>query len=462
LSQAFGQTRKITAYTFPEQKGSPLPFTLTVIDTPGFGDSDGVEHDRYIIEQVRKFFLLKPPKGIALVHGIGFVVKASDCRLTPMQLYVFTSILSIFGKDVEENMYIIFTFCDPETPLVLHALKEAGIPCQGNGFKFNNSALFADKTVRSKNEDDDSDDDFDFNSQYFKMGMKSFKRFFKHFEKAEPKSLQMTKEVLEERKRLEILIQGLQEQIVTGIGKITELQEEEKALAEHKAAIEVNENFTYTVPVVKRERKDTTERVTNCISCNYTCHQGCVYNKDKRYCRVMKQNHCTVCPEKCHYSSHVNQPYYFESVQTEEKRTYFELKKRYDDATLKLDKSEAVLSGLNHDLTKVKTDVYAKIKEAHETLQRLEDIALNPDSLTEADYIELCIEAEKRDAKPGWMERIDYFHSILKHNKYILSVRDLAYENIRGTSEDLHWGLELNMRKRSGSIENFLSFETAV
>ena len=459
LSQAFGQTRRITAYTFPVQEGSPLPYTLTVIDTPGFGDSDGVTHDRYIIEQASDFFSLKPPKGITLLHGIGFVVKASDCRLTPMQIYIFTSILSIFGKDVEENMYIIFTFCDAQTPLVLHALKEAGIPCQGNGFKFNNSALFADKAVI---EDDNSDDDYDFdlNSQYYKMGMKSFKHFFKQFEKAEPKSIQMTKEVLEERKRLEILIQGLQEQITSGIGKITELQEEEKVLAEHKAAIEANENFTYTVTVAKKERKETMVRVTNCLSCNFTCHKGCVYNKDKRYCRVMQQNHCTVCPDKCHYSSHVNQPYYYESIQTEEKRTYFELKSRYDDATLRLDKSEAVLSGLNRDLAEVRKDVDAKIKEAHKTLQRLEDIALNPDSLTESDYIELCIEAEKRNAKPGWMERIDYFHSILKRNKYILSVRGLPYENIRGTTQDRPW--DLSMRQRSGSFEDFLSFETAM
>ena len=457
LSQAFGQTRQITAYTFPVQEGAPLPYTLTVIDTPGFGDSDGVKHDRYIIEQVNDFFSSKPPKGITLLHGIGFVVKASDGRLTPMQEYIFSSILGMFGKDVEENIYIIFTFCDAEEPQVLHALKEAGIPHQGNGFKFNNSALFADKAVRSKNEDDDSDDDFaiDFNSLNFKMGMKNFKHFFKQFEKAEPKSLRMTKEVLEERKRLEILIQGLQEQIASGIGKIAELQEEEKVLAEHKANVEANENFTYTVTAEKKEMKKTKERVTNCISCQFTCHKGCVYNKDKKYCRVMKKNRCTVCPGKCDVSLHINQPYYYESVQTEEKRTYFELKQRYHAYHAKVGESEAVVSSLNHDLKEVKRDVDAKIKDAHETLRNLEEIALNPDSLTESDYIELCIEAEKRNAKPGWMERINHFRSILRRNKYVYSV-GAPYENVRGTSEaDLH--RDLNTARRAESFDDFMS-----
>ena len=101
-SQAFSQTKQIAAYTFPAQKGSPLPYTLTVVDTPGFGDADGITHDRYIVEQINNFFSFKPPDGIGFLHGIGFVVKASDGRLTPMQLYVFNSILGIFGRDVEE------------------------------------------------------------------------------------------------------------------------------------------------------------------------------------------------------------------------------------------------------------------------------------------------------------------------------------------------------------------------
>ena len=77
-SQAYGQTKHISAYTFPMQTGSPLPYTLTVIDTPGFGDSQGLRHDRQLVEQINTFFSVSPPGGIAHLHGIGFVVKASD------------------------------------------------------------------------------------------------------------------------------------------------------------------------------------------------------------------------------------------------------------------------------------------------------------------------------------------------------------------------------------------------
>jgi GTPase SAR1 family protein len=246
--QAYGQTKHITAYTFPELKGSPLPYTLTVIDTPGFGDTDGLKQDRQLVDQINAFFLVPPPGGITHLHGIGFVVKASDNRLTPMQLYVFNSILSIFGRNVKDNIFVIITFCDAEKPIVLSALKEAHIPYTGKGFKFNNSALFADK---EREDDDSDDDDSDFNSSFFKMGMKSFKQFFKQFEKAEPKSLQQTKDVLEERKQLEIIIEGLRYQIVHGIGKLTALQQEQTALSRHQADVEANQNFTYTVTVTQ-------------------------------------------------------------------------------------------------------------------------------------------------------------------------------------------------------------------
>lgn len=50
--------------------------------------------------------------------------------------------------------------------------------------------------------------------------------------------------------------------------------------------------------------------------------------------------------------------------------------------------------------------------------------------LSESDYIRLCIEAEKQEAKPGWEERIKYFEDLLIQNKYISSVKDLPRSNI--------------------------------
>ena len=442
-SQAHGQTKYITACTFPVKEDSPLSYTLTVIDTPGFGDSDGLLHDQYIVEQINEFFSLPPPVGITTLHGIGFVVKASDGRLTPMQQYIFNSILSIFGRDVEDNIFVMITFCDAEKPLVLNALRAAAIPFRGNGFKFNNSALFADNGACNDGDTED-DDDFDFNSNFWKMGMKSFKNFFKNFEMAEAKSLQQTKEVLEERKQLEILIQGLRQQIVSGMGKLNELQQEEKVLSQHKEDVEANKNFNYKVTITEQVKIETSKRVTNCVACSFTCHKNCVYNKDKNNCRVMKKEHCTVCPGKCHYHLHINNPFYYETVLKTVTRMYDHLKERYEDATSKLSQSEAVLCGLRRELEQVQMDVMATVRKAHGTLQRLEEIALNPDPLSETDYIRLCIETEKREAKPNWTKRIQYFEEMLLQGKCISSVKELPLINASDalSEGDRHLGID--------------------
>ena len=55
-SDAYSQTSWITAYNLPLADGSRFPHPLTIIDTPGFGDTDGVERDKKIAGQIKVFF----------------------------------------------------------------------------------------------------------------------------------------------------------------------------------------------------------------------------------------------------------------------------------------------------------------------------------------------------------------------------------------------------------------------
>ena len=95
----------------------------------------------------------------------------------------------------------MITFADGQKPRVIAAVQEAKIPFS-HCFKFNNSALFAGT---------DEEDNFD--EMFWKMGTASFKKFFHKFERAECVSLLLTKDVLNERQKLETIIQGLQKQV---------------------------------------------------------------------------------------------------------------------------------------------------------------------------------------------------------------------------------------------------------
>ena len=169
-SQTKSVTKLISAYTFHKQDDFPLPYSLTIIDTPGFGDTEGIARDKEITSQIQEFFSLSGEQGIDHLDGIGFVAQSGQARLTPTQIYIFDSIFSIFGKDMKDNIFTMATFADSANPPVIGAIKEAGIPCT-EYFQFNNSALYA----YERN---------DFAKMFWDMGAKSCNEFFDKFGKA--------------------------------------------------------------------------------------------------------------------------------------------------------------------------------------------------------------------------------------------------------------------------------------
>ncbi|XP_072574573.1 uncharacterized protein [Paramormyrops kingsleyae] len=240
-SQAESQTSLITAYEIYYQDGYTISYSITIIDTPGFGDTRGIERDRAITEQIRTFFT--SDNGISTIDAVCFVTQASLARLTHAQKYVFDSILSIFGKDIADNIQMLVTFADGQKPPVLEAINVSGVPCPRteNGipvhFKFNNSALFADNShsVNVKNSDDGNEEDGDdnFDKMFWRMGVKTMKKFFGALTSMEAKSLRLTREVLKERKELETAVTGLRPQIRAGLAKLGEIKRTRQII--HKA-----------------------------------------------------------------------------------------------------------------------------------------------------------------------------------------------------------------------------------
>ena len=89
----------------------------------------------------------------------------------------------------------------------MEAIRKAKIPAQ-TFHKFNNSAIFAKKTETAQKNEDEEDEDGDFDKMFWKMGARSFKKFFRDFEKSRSVSLQLTQEVLKEREQLQNRLKG--------------------------------------------------------------------------------------------------------------------------------------------------------------------------------------------------------------------------------------------------------------
>ena len=423
-SQAHSQTTTITAYTIPHQQGSPFDGTLTIVDTPSFGNTKGIDSDKRIVEQIRTFFSMPGKKGIDHIHGIGFVTQALIARLTPTQRYVFASILAVFGKDIGKNILMMITFADGKTPPVLEAVDEAGIGyCKS--YKFNNSALYTDQAAWGQEAEVVSS----FDKMFWDMGMASFKAFFKQLAYMEARSLQLTKEVLEERKQLEVIIQSLPLQIQAIWGKISTLQQEEHIMDRHKADIAANKNFKYKVkePRIVKHETPPGLYVTYCTKCNFTCHQDCIYanNDDKRHCTAMRGGeHCTICKLKCHWSSHVNNSFWFEAQEVTVEKTYDELKKRYEAALSGKSRQENIVSMIRAEIATSYQEVFLMIRQAQQILQRLDEIALHPNPLSEVEYIDLLIHTEEMDGGPGAAQRIKCLKSVREKAELMSTVKD--------------------------------------
>ncbi|XP_026004967.1 uncharacterized protein LOC113010211 [Astatotilapia calliptera] len=420
-SRAHSQTSEVTVYKINHQEGFKIPFSLTIIDTPGFGGTRGIERDREITEQLRNLFTSS--HGVSEIDAVCFVAQAALARLTATQKYVFDSVLSIFGKDVAENISIVVTFADGQRPPVLEAINAAGVPCPKtkdgllDHFKFNNSALFANKRSSERDSMSDVGEGGHFDQMFWEMGAESMKSFFTALSLIETKSLTLTQEVLRGRKQLEDSVEDLQEQIKLGLAKLEGIKKKSEKLKEYEFEIIKNENFEIEVTVVKPFEKEISHagNILNCQQCHFTCHHPCTIPNDayKTSCiAVGSDGYCTQCPGKCYWNVHFYQKYIWEYKEVKEKKTVKKLKEKYDRARGEKMTVQKVIDKLKAEYKSLQAEVVILMERCSKCLNRLKETSLKPNPLSTPEYIDMLIEGEKSEGKPGWKQRVESLMSM--------------------------------------------------
>ena len=87
-SQAQSMTSWVSAFTLHFQKGFRIPFSITLIDTPGFGDTRGFTYDEVIVNQIKDFFTNDLICQSSEITCIGLVMQSSQARITAEQKYI--------------------------------------------------------------------------------------------------------------------------------------------------------------------------------------------------------------------------------------------------------------------------------------------------------------------------------------------------------------------------------------
>ena len=425
------QTKSVTQNTtiYYIKKYNDFP-SIILIDTPGFGDTSGPDKDKIITDDIKNIF----EKQLNKIDAICFVAQSSNVRLTQNQNYIFSSVMSLFGKEIAENFIPMLTFCDANEPQILDSLKakdsifhpilKAIQKYDPWYLKFNNSAIFTSSISQ-------------FNKMFWDLAMASFKVFIEKLKCLPSKSLESSKEVLRARKSIEDDIIFFKRKLDEGLAIMQEIESTRVQIQKNEQKIKDNENFTYTVKATKFRQKDLPAGVhtTNCEICNRTCHNNCIYadNNDKeKCCAIDSDGKCKRCDGHCHWTAHKNLPYIIEYYEVEEKKEYENLKKEFVDSKNKVPTFQQVLLGLETQYDNKFIDCFEICEKLTSSANKLKIIALNanPNQKTE-EYINLLIANEKREQKKGWVERKDKLEEIKNYHHMIaglISGEDLMHK----------------------------------
>ena len=415
-NQSVSQTSEVNEYYIKEFGTIP---SIRIIDTPGFGDTRGLEYDQKIVSMIKDKFLTE----IDYIDLICFVVIASNARLTINQEYIFNEIVSLFGNDVAENFLFVLTFSDGQKPVVLDALQNEKspfskiIPKIENPWyiKTNNSSIFSKKDKFSKD--------------FYKLAMDGYENLIEKLKNVPKKSLNLSKEVLNIREKLKHIIEGLQPKLNIGLELMDKIRNQIKEMKKNKDLLDETKNYNIKTSTVTFEKIDLKPGIytTLCTKCNYTCCRECNFSNDenKKLCKAMLNGFCRVCPGKCEWKVHNNVNYEIKYKVIEKIETIEELKKKYFDSKSKLSESEQIIIGLEKNLENIQLECIILQEEIKNCVNQLKKIALNEQFNNSNEYIDLVISNEIKEQKPGYLERISSLKELQKKNDMLLEL----YEN---------------------------------
>ncbi|XP_045068108.1 uncharacterized protein LOC123482944 [Coregonus clupeaformis] len=414
-SQTESQTTAITVYEVFGCEGLRVPYSLTIIDTPGYGDTRGIQEDKLIAEKLLELF--RSTDGIHEFDAVCLVVKASENRLSERQKYIFDAVLSLFGKDMVKNIVALITHSDGGEPTnALNALEVAKVPGAKNEknqpvhFLFNNRKLKANCETEKQANIEES-----IMNTAWKTSQNGMEEFTEFLGRITPQNVKMSERVLRERKQLEACVSNLQGKIEMIDLKQNEIKQTQEALEKHKIDMDKNKDFSYTVEESYKEKVPIesswwhlTQRATICDVCEENCHYpDCWWVNDISWCSVMKESKCTVCTGKCPSSKHVKENKIYVGKTKNVTTTYENLKIKYEINEKAAGEKGNVLTRLHMELEQVTLQKVKLVEESYQCVIKLEEIALKAISLSAAVHLDFLIDKMKETGNTEKVQKLE-------------------------------------------------------
>lgn len=392
-NQTVSETCAVTVYDIFTEHSS---FSLSVIDMPGFGKTEGTKEDLKVAEGLLE--LLSSKDGVHEIDALCLVVSSSTVRLTERQSYVFNAVLSLFSNDVAKNFVVFITHATTKPTNSIKAIKEAKIPCAQTDdgepvhFRFNNCHC-ENFYVRYDREEDNEEllQGYQAASDLFNASVKSFLSFL---ERNKPVSLKNTENVLTHRKQLVEHIATLREQV-----KVMQLEHE------------FTESYKEKVPI--DQSSSSSKEATCCSVCEWNCHYpGCWWVRDLSWCSVMSKDRCTVCPGRCKYTVHVKEGKIYVPKTRKVKKTLEDVKKNYEKGT---EENKTLMNQLEEQRTNQENEITRLVDECHKSLHFLQEIALKT-TLPDLD-LDLLIKEAKETQRREIIQKLEELKKMVEEFK---------------------------------------------
>ncbi|OWA54888.1 hypothetical protein BV898_19280 [Hypsibius exemplaris] len=419
------RTKGVVIYTCYNPYSEHSPALFTIIDTPGFNDTSGIETDGHTKAKLQELFSTKGPGGINHIHAVGIVAKSNETRITSTQQYILNCISSVFSKDIEKNIFLLCTFADSKKPEIL----KTGRDFADNWFVFNNSALFQEREEGNVMQ-----------TFFWSMGESSVNRFLEKVRSIPPISTALSVEVMKERRSLQAIIDGLRQRIREGLEKMHGIKEMQAVVERHKADVNNNKNFTVTRSVPHTIKIPLIGvHVTHCLTCNHSCHVNCTIplaSKKNLCCAMDDKDNCKVCPKKCSWFQHANVDHKTEVQQVQETITIEKMKKEYGIAVDARDQARELLYRMGLFLRAIGDQVTLDIRRMQVSIARIEELALRPNTMTSTDFIDKLIQIEEDQHKSGYKERVHSLRICKESAKVYEGVKDGDMTKLVGDEDE--------------------------
>ncbi|CAF1523415.1 unnamed protein product, partial [Rotaria sordida] len=401
--------------------------TLRIIDTPGIGDTRGIEMDKQNLQNTLSFISY-----YGHLNGICILLKPNNARLDLAFRYCIKELLTNLHKKATDNIVFCFTNCRstfyrpgdtlPALRTLLNDLKElsgVSIPLQSNIFCFDNESfrfLAALKQGIQFNNEDKSDF-----SKSWARSVKTTENMMNYISKCPTHTIKETITLNESRNLIMQLCtpiaqisQNIQLNIKLAQDRKKELAANELSINELKDTLNIPQvdlepvSLDYPRTVCTQSKCTKVVKFKNIEKIDYVkhCHPHCnlkgvttntVNNSALRECAAMVNGKCTVC--NCPWTTHMHITYENKHIvrtviDDNVQKLISEKKNNYEVISTLIDNCDCLIKEL-----KVEQDLITQISAKFANFTRQNAIAVFNDDLE--DYLEHLIREEKEKRSKG-------------------------------------------------------------